>query len=262
MNEEVLNQEIQPDTEQKEPSSVDPIEQRAREMGWRPLEEFNGAEEDFIDAKEFVRRKPLFDKIEAQGKHLKQLTRALEDLKTHYTKVRETEFNRALQALRQERKEAVAAGDGEKFEQVDAQIKSFESAAAELKEEQNKPVIDESIPQEFQAWKTRNRWYDDDSDMRDFADTIGLGYHNKGKSVTEVLALVEKAVKKQFPEKFKNPNKESAPPVDVSKGTSRGRSNDIELTDIERQMMNTLVRSGVMTKEEYLNDLRKVKGMS
>jgi cytochrome c556 len=59
------------------------IETRALEMGWRPKEEFEGSEDDFIDAKEFVRRKPLFEKIEHQSKELKQIKQALEACKGH-----------------------------------------------------------------------------------------------------------------------------------------------------------------------------------
>ena len=56
MKEETKPQEGQQEQAQHTP---DPIETRALEMGWRPKEEFDGNEEDFIDAKEFVRRKPL-----------------------------------------------------------------------------------------------------------------------------------------------------------------------------------------------------------
>lgn len=45
-----------------------PYEAKALEMGWRPKEEWDGPEEDFIDAKEYVRRKSLFEKIEHQNK--------------------------------------------------------------------------------------------------------------------------------------------------------------------------------------------------
>mgnify|MGYP000971805459 FL=1 len=34
------------------------LEVKAMNMGWRPMEEFDGPEEEFIDAKEFVRRAP------------------------------------------------------------------------------------------------------------------------------------------------------------------------------------------------------------
>ena len=59
---QVENQEVQTKENQNQeaqPKELSAIEQRAIEMGWRPQEEFNGDEEDFIDAKEFVRRKNI-----------------------------------------------------------------------------------------------------------------------------------------------------------------------------------------------------------
>ena len=49
---------------EQEAPELSPIEQKAIQMGWRPKEQFEGDEEEFIDAKEFVRRQPLFDRIE------------------------------------------------------------------------------------------------------------------------------------------------------------------------------------------------------
>ena len=65
--------EVAPETtpEQTAPE-LSPIEQKALEMGWRPKEEFEGEEADFIDATEFVRRKPLFEKIDTVGKELRE----------------------------------------------------------------------------------------------------------------------------------------------------------------------------------------------
>src|SRR5690349_8946842 len=115
------------------PKEYTAIEQKAMEMGWRPLEEFEGAEEDFVDAKEYVGRKPLFDKISTQSREVKQLRQAVEALKTHYTAVRETEYNRALAALKAERKTALNEGDGDKFEALTDEIASIEEQAAQIK---------------------------------------------------------------------------------------------------------------------------------
>ena len=119
--------------EQKEPTE---IEKRAIEMGWRPKEEFNGDEADFIDAGEFVRRKPLFDKIEDSSRQIKQLHKALEAFKQHYSSVKEAEYNRALTALKQHRKEALTAGDGDRFEAIDEEIKRVETEASKIQEVQ------------------------------------------------------------------------------------------------------------------------------
>lgn len=86
------------------PPEVSPVEEKARDLGWKPKEEFHGDEEQFIDAGEFLRRKPLFDKIEHMGKELKETKKVLNLLQSHHSKVKETEYNRALAELKSERK--------------------------------------------------------------------------------------------------------------------------------------------------------------
>lgn len=262
MTEEVVdvpNEQVE--TEQVETNEPSAIEQRALEMGWRPREQFDGTDDDFIDAKEFVRRKPLFDKIELQGKQLKSITKTLQNLKEHYTKVNETAYERALADLKNQRKEALKNGDGDSFEAIDDRIKEVEAEKYKL------DALQENVPQEqtehpeFSSWKSRNRWYDSVGYMRAFADQKGIELHRRGLDPAEVLTEVEKAVRKEFPQKFTNPNKEAAP--NLEKGGTHQKSNSkdtFELSEQERKIMNDFVRQKLMTKEEYIKSLKDVRG--
>lgn len=246
----------------KEEVTLSPVEQKAMEMGWRPKEEFNGDEADFIPADEFVRRKPLFDKIEHQSKEIKSVRKALDALKEHYTKVQETEYRRALKALKSERRDALASGDADKFEQLDDEIKNVEEQAKKLKEEDIAPVEQESsVHPEFAAWTNRNPWYGSVKYMKEYADDVGTKLAAQGMPPAEVLKAVEAAVKKEFPHKFRNPNKDSAPHAEASSSSQKSKGSAFELTEQERNIMNTLVRSGTMTKEQYIKDLKKAKGL-
>lgn len=255
MTEEVQNSNTE---EQKE---FTPIEQKALEMGWRPKEEFGGDEDDFVDAKEFVRRQPLFDKISQQSHELKAVKRAMEALKHHYTTVKESEYERALAALKKERSQAVADGDGDKFNALDQEIKTIEEQVEEIKEVKDQPLVQEVHP-ELQAWINANKWYTEVGYMRAFAEDLGQKLYKQGVPPTEVLKQITQAVKKEFPSKFTNPNKQTAPNVENgakgSKASSKGISAS-DLTDQERKIMKTLVQSGVITEEKYLADLQAVK---
>lgn len=239
------------------------VEQRALEMGWRPRSEFNGSDDDFIDAKEFVRRKPLFDKIEGQSKELKNVRKAVEALKVHYTKVQETEYNRALAALEAAREEAITNADGAAYTKLDKEIKSVENQMAKVKQIQEAPIVEDQpqIHPEFQAWTNRNQWYTNVAYMRKFADDFGTNLAAQGiNDPSVVLRKVEEAVRKEFPQKFINPNKASAPDVDGSKPGQGSKSKDsIELSDQERKVMNMLVSTKTMTKDEYIADIKKLR---
>lgn len=259
MDEELKTE--QTPVEQTAEPELSSIEQRALEMGWRPKDEFNGDEDDFIDAKEFVRRKPLFDRIEQQGKALKNVTKALEALKEHYGKVQETEYKRALNDLKMQRKAALSDGDGDRFEEIDAQIKSIETQAQSFKANQELPIVQEEvIHPEFQAWTSKNPWYGTIPYMRNFADSLGQELAASGRySNSEILQEVEKRVKAEFPDKFRNRNKDNAPDVSSGGKPSRTSNDDVQLTEQERKIMNTLVATKQITKEKYLADLKKIK---
>lgn len=265
-----MTEEIKPvvveEQEQIAPE-VSPLEQQALSMGWKPREEFDGSDDEFIDAKEFVRRKPLFERLEQQSKQLKVVNKTLEQLKGHYSKMREIEFNRALAELKMARKQALTDSDGDRFEAIDDRIKEVEKEAEEVMAEVNAPVVHEAPnPAEFQNWQSKNSWYQKDEAMTAFADRVGLRMKtavDAGElSPLQVLQKVEQAVRAEFPHKFTNPNKSNAPNVGEGKQPSGRKGSDIQLDETEQKIMNNFVRQGIMTKEQYLADLRKAKGVA
>lgn len=260
-NKEVLENKDTEQTQNKtqETPEYTDVELKALEMGWRPKEEFEGDEDDFIDAKEFVRRKPLFDKIETQSKELKNVKRAIEALQKHYTAREEAAVKNAISQLKVARKEALTNGDGEAFEQIDDQIKQAEKEADRLKKIEQETNVQTEVHPEFVAWTKRNSWYKDVGYMRKWADDYGIELAQQGLSPSDVLKKVEQAVKKEFAHKFTNPNKASAPDVEGSgrAGSSKGIDR-FELTDNERKIMNTLVSTKQMTKEEYIKQLKEM----
>lgn len=260
MDEEIQNQEPQ---ENIQPEHSE-IEVRAMEMGWRPKDEFHGEENDFIDAKEFVRRKPLFDKIEHQGKQIKAVTKALEALKTHYTRVEEAAVQKAITQMKTQRKQALQDGDGDSFEVFDDEIKKAEASLAQIERAKEIPLVEEEVVNpEWQAWQSRNSWYSSAPHMKIFADQVGADLAQRGMAPSDVLKEVEKAVRKEFPNKFVNPNKASAPDVDSSSGNSKkpsGKADESFMTEQEKKVMNDLVRTGVLTREKYISDLKAIKG--
>jgi gas vesicle protein len=242
------------------------LELRARDMGWVPLEDFGGNEDDFIDAGEFVRRKPLFDKIENTGKQLKNVSKSLEYLKEHYQKVKETEYNRALADMKAQLKEAQREGNHELADDIrDAQERVTKERDDFLEEVEAIQVQEPTVDPAFEAWVGKNKWYANTESMRLYADTVGVRLHKGGMAKNEILVEVEKAVKKEFPEKFRNPNRDSAPSVEGSSSRpANKKSNPLDTSFMNEQdirVMNQLVRDKVLTKEEYIADMKQQYGV-
>ena len=255
---EELNQEQSQENTPVEPS---PIEKKAMEMGWKPKEHFSGNEEDFIDAKEFVARQPLYDTISHTKRELKHLKDSFDALKSHYTNVRDFEYKRALETLKKEQKEAIANGDGERFVEINEEIKSVETQREQLKQTQAQEV--QQVAPEFERFLNSNPWYSSVGYMRAFADDYGTKLHAQGMSPNEVLKEVEKAVRKEFPQKFSNPNREQAPNVESSSVGAKGKKDSFKLTEQEERIMNSLIRSDPKTfsKEKYIAELKALRGV-
>ncbi len=270
------NQDIQseatdtPANETPETPKLSAIEQKALEMGWRPREEFDGDDEAFIDAKEFVNRAPLFEKISSQSKQLKRLEQALSGLQTHYTKVQETEYKRALKDLKAQQERAVEEGDLPTYHALNERREAIEEEHHALKQELVVPN-EPQVPQELQQWIQRNPWFNTQEHMRVFADKASDQFAPKVRAglmtTAEALREVEKLVRAEFPTKFRNPNKDKPSAVEggAVKGGSR-TSGDIELTADEKRIMNAVLSTKdkdgkpFITREKYIADLKKMRG--
>lgn len=252
--------EPQVQEEVQEAPALTPIQEKALAQGWKPKEQFEGAEDEFIDAAEFVRRGELFGKIEHQSRELKQVKQALEALKLHNTKIEASAFDRALKALKEQKRNAIVEGETSRVFEIEDQIEEAQAARAKLEREAQTPVIPEVDPA-FTNWVDRNQWYAKDVAMQAVADRVGLELARRGIPQDEVLRKVEEEVRAAFPHKFTNPKRDRATAVEPSSrgGQSVAGRAEMALSDEERAIMRKIVKTGVMTEAEYMRQLKKVQ---
>lgn len=239
----------------------DSYESQAREQGWKPKEEYEGDPSKWRPAKEFVERGELFGKIDSMGKELKETRKALKMLQEHHSKVKETEFKNAVNELKALQKKHLEDGNSDGYLEASELL-------TDLKAEQKaREVVVQNTPNQpdprFISWVSENKWYEKDAELRDYADTIGMGYAQRNPNLDpeDVLDFVTKQVKTHFKDKFVNPNRTRPSAVDAGSTTPAANKGSFEMTEDERKVMNTFIRSGVLTKEQYIADLKKVKGV-
>lgn len=239
---------------------VNQYEVEAREQGWRPKEEWQGDPEKWRPAKEFVERGELFGKIDHMGKELKETRKALKMLQEHHTKVKETEYNRAIDELKALQKQHLADGDADKYLEATELLTDLrtEQKAREIVHETAAPVVDVR----FTDWQEKNTWYTKDSRMRDYADMVGMDYakRNPGIDPVDVLKFVTGEVKERFKDRFQNPAR-TKQSVESSTSGATPKSTEFKMTEDERKVMNTFVRTGAMSKEDYIKELKTLRGV-
>lgn len=241
---------------------VPTVEDQAKDMGWKPLEEYEGDKTKWVNAEIFVARAPLFEKIDADKKahrrELEEMKRAMRELSEHNKRVAEASYKQALEDLKSQKQEAIAEGDATKAlliaDKIDT-LKENKPAVPEPQQNQIAPII-------FQEWVEENSWYATDAELKEEADTIGTALALKGLSPEAVLEKVSEKIKKMFPEKF-GTKKVVAPPSGegASKGASASRKDSFQLSEEETRAMKKFVSLGVITEEKYKEDLRKIKGL-
>jgi len=275
------------DKEELESASEDapnPVEEKARSEGWRPKEEWEGDPSDWVDAKEFVFRGELMDRIRQQGSKLnefskenKEIKEALKVLGEHNKKIAEQEYKKALADLKKQKVAALEDDDHSTAVDIDDQIDELKRAKSELAEEEEAVEKAESTdknenqtPPEVNEWlqNDTNKWYHNDPVMRGAADSVFVQHLQfNPDDFRGALKEVEKTMKAYFPEKFgeSNPRPRGAA---VTESNSRAAVNNKankqkskkatvkDLTDEQRTVAKTFVDSGVFRDiQEYVDQL-------
>lgn len=245
-----------------------PVEQKARDLGWVPKEEYEGDETHWLEAAEFVRRQPLFEKIDKQNRELKEMKRTMAQFSQHHARVRETEYKRALADLKARKVEAFNEGDAAAIVAIEEKIDAVKDAQKQFEVEQAAQIKQEAeaIHPEFEAWTSRNTWYTADRAMRAYADAYGTELAAKGgKTPQEVLKEVEKKVREEFPRKFSNPNRDRPGAVEGKSAPAAGgrASSDYTPNDFERRVAEKFVKQGLYKNvNEYYKELKLINGKS
>lgn len=234
-----------------------PIEARAMEQGWVPQDQWAGDPDDWRPAKEFVDRGELFKKIDELRRENKAIKQGVDEFRKHHEQVKEVEFKRALAYLREQKKEALSEGDHDRVVEIDDQIAETRDAQKAAAEAPKQTGPAEPHP-EFVRWTARNGWYGTDRAMKAFADDVAREL--VGRGITDppaILAEIDKQVRKEFSHKFENPRRATAAPVEGSTKTGRSAAKDeVVLSDVEKSIMNKILRTGAITKEQYLAEFK------
>jgi hypothetical protein len=230
----------------------------AKAAGWRSKEELGGDFDAarFVDAEEFIKRKPLFDTIKQQNKEMKELRKTIDSVVLTSQKMSELAAKRAVAELKAQKKEAISLGDVEKVEALDVTI-------AEHQQVINKPP--EIAPQVLE-WTKKNEWFDKDTELQDFAVAYCASYakRNPEKSMDESLEATAKATRKAFPESpfFKESRRENPPQVETHKGETTGTKGNKytldRLDEDQKRAYKQFMAKKVMSHDQYFQSLEEI----
>ena len=252
------------DQDEEPPSE---IELEAARMGHVPRDQWRGAPEDWTDAEAFVKRgreimpvlrknnERLLSKLAEQERERMEDRKTFEEFRKFHEQTLEKQKADALAQLRAARKEAIATGDGEAFDQADERIRRIESV-----KEEREVVRQPAANPIFEKWMERNDWFTKDPALRAVADSLvdvirADGVYDVG--TPEFLEEVTRRVRAVSPNKFQNPARQAAAAVESPAPRARktgGKTYD-DLPAEARQICDKFVTSiPGYTREAYVRD--------
>ena len=244
--------------------------------GWKPQEDFDVEEKDYVSADEFLRRGELFDKIRDLKHQGRRDTRRLEDQVKDLTDlVRDSRvqgYEQALTDLEAKRKDAVEVGDVDAFNSIDSQYNKVREAIA--KHEAAPQAVAQDIDPAAIEFQDRNKdWFNnnthENTSMVNQAINIDQHLAQAKPYLSEVqrLEVVEKEMKDLYPHRFANPKKakpaavETAQKAEVGQAASQGATK-LKYSDLDQEQKDGcsrfLATDDALTVEDYLRSYEKV----
>lgn len=255
------------------------VEREARRQGWVPREQFNGSENDWIDAVSFVQRgREINPILRANNERLKNqidslsnqnlvLVRELTELKKGQATIQQRDYDTTLKMLKTARLEAMDGGDNEKFLALDEQIDQLRGQRDQLVPQVNDSPQQSSAPDpEFQAWHRENSWYGNDEwrtvTINKVAEEIRKSYPQLvgRKFLDEVVLEAQSRYPKDFgvSERMRTSSAMVHSMVDDNsgrRGMSYGGDRRHTVADLPadaKVAMQKFVRDGLMTEKRYV----------
>jgi len=263
-------------------------EKQARALGWKTKEErlSEGKNNNhFVDADEYVRRQPLFERIDRQSKELRDLKQMNQAIAQHLGSLREEAYNQAALDLESKRIQAINEGDSNKALHIERQIKDTETR------QKNDPLIQQrqavqqqqsTIHPETESFVHRNaNWYNvNTTENRRMMEAAHLADRQLAEQAHERdlvldpvqhLKMVEESVRRNFPHRFeavkqevskKEPSTPITPMVGISTSSKEASKTGTligRLTPEQRKIGEHFMRSNPKyTLDAYAKDLERM----
>lgn len=276
------------------------MEARASRQGWRPLSEYRGKPGGWKTAKQFLddgenylpfvqkelrESKQTIDRMgnEIEGMRTEMAsTRAdMQKLLEFSRKANQAGYDRAVRDLKAQQREAVAAGDTVKYDEIEGQLGAMEDARDEAQDPPApapagdpppKPRAAAAVPSEYDAFIADNPWFNSDRVL----NAAMIEEHNAvikeypGMPLADQLERAKEAVMAEFPKKFGRaeeppaapPPRRAAAPLPPSPGGRRqapAGADPIEAIADQRERADA--RAGYASAKKSVPNLTKTEFM-
>jgi len=225
-------------------------EQKAFDQGWRPQEDFEGPEDNWKTAREYVRDGEFLATIKGLNQRMDDQKKDFDSRLENTNKLHDARRKKDIADLETEMLDAVRTSDTEAY-------KDAKGKKTELEKEENttttatnepatneRPVVDD--------WLAKNKWINDKSDKADFANDTWNGYvqRNPDSSDDEAIAHVNAQLTKFYPVNNNNPRRDQQNSNETIAKRGKKSGKTLTMGDLTQDEKNEYTQFGSMFKNE------------
>lgn len=216
----------------------------ASSIGWRPMEQFRGNPDNWVDADVYLERgKEVLPLLKANNKRLEndlaatkqandRLAAEIAELRGSMNEFAEFSHQQLKEKLEEQRvslkrqiREAKREDDDSRVEELEEQLDENEEARAALKPPAKKEAqTPPPEPPEFKAWKETNPWFGADPVKTKMAETFAIRVAAEGKKGQAFYDGVDELMREAYPQRKAADKTEDGRPG--GGGGEGGSSND------------------------------------
>lgn len=234
--EEVIEEELQ----------LSDTEQKAYDQGWRPQADFEGPEDNWKTAREYVRDGEFLATIKELNQRMDQQGRDFDTRLENSNKLHEARKDKEIKDLKAQQRDAVRASDTDAFDDAQNQIEELEKEV----ETETKKAVDPVIA----AWELKNPWINDPNDEKmGVAQSVWNQYITKNPTASnaQALAHVDERIGKLYPASDNsNPRRNQQNTNETPAKRGKKGSKSLTMGDLTQDEKNDWTQFGSMFKDE------------
>ncbi|HNG55643.1 MAG TPA: hypothetical protein PLR85_19845 [Nitrospira sp.] len=226
-------------------------ETEARDLGWRPEEDFKGDKSLWVDAQTFVKRgEEVMPILKSQLKTLKgelaEMRKEFRKANEFFSNSEQRGYERAMADIQAKAEAAAEVGDK-------AGVRAALEKAAKLNKPTEAPKAEQISREDLANWFADNPWYKSDHSKTAFADLIGeeLAEKRGGNLTKDDFDEITRRVDERFAEKSRA---KSAVEGSTPRTTKRGEKTLADLPPEARRQAEKWERDGICSTKDYLKN--------
>lgn len=234
-------------------------EQKAFDQGWRPKDDYQGDQDNWKSAGEYIRDGEFLATIGKLNSRLDKQEKDFDDRLNNSNKLHEARRKAEIKSLKQEQREAVKLSDTETYDAKQAEIDELEKV-----EVTDTTTTDTGKDPVVAAWEAKNPWINEAGNEKASVTTgIWTGFINQNPAATVQQALdhVDKRLAALYPVDTGNPRRDQPNTTETGRKAGKRGSKALTMNDLsadEKQQWQMFGQE-MFTEAEFLKTVSDVR---